>query len=75
MSLINGTQVSLIDTCCSELNVSGSLIGGDLHTHPARGAISIQGPGRNNLISGTHIQGKTDIDDDANVQFHGCILQ
>ena len=75
VQLIDGAPWGLRARGCSELNVSGSLIGGDLHTHPARGAISIQGPGRNNLISGTHIQGKTDIDDDANVQFHGCILQ
>ena len=75
VQLLDGAPWGLRVRSCRDLNFSGCYIGGELYDHPARGAVAIKGAGLRNLMTGTHIQGKTDIDNASDLRMHACIVE
>ncbi len=75
VQLLDGAPWGLRVRSCRDLNFNGCYIGGKLYDHPARGAAAIKGAGLRNLMTGTHIQGKTDIDNASDLRMHACIVE
>jgi len=66
--LIDGAPFGLDASSCSDVNVNGCTFGGDLIEKRGEGSIRFSGHGRNNLVTGCNIDGKTDIGDDSGVK-------